>query len=66
VEDTLFLNDNAPCYKAKATHALLDTEKIDHLDFYKFGRHPGNSPDLNSAENLGAIVIQKVVSRLKK
>ncbi|CAF0818695.1 unnamed protein product, partial [Didymodactylos carnosus] len=51
--------DNAPCYKANATQQLLKNSGIDFFDRTEW---PGSSPDLNVAENVGSILMDKVES----
>ena len=58
----VMLHDMAGCFRAKATHDLLDRHDIDYFraaanDCYP--RWGGNSPDCNPAENMGAIVMDK-------
>ena len=48
-----FLHDKAPCFKASATQQMLKSEGIDFFDTTEW---PGNSPDLNPCENVGAII----------
>lgn len=60
-EQVTFLHDKAPCFKALATQQLL---KDNDIDFFDNSQWPGNSPDLNPCENVGAIIKDKVESAL--
>jgi transposase len=55
--EVTFLHDKAPCMKANATQHLLEDEDV---KFWGNSIWPGNSPDMNPAENLGAIIKDKV------
>ena len=55
--EVVFLHDKAPCMRANATQQLLKNEKI---EFWGNDIWPGNSPDSNPAEHLGAIVKDEV------
>ena len=57
LEEVTFLRDKAPCFKALATQQLL---RENNIDFFDNSQWPGNSPDLNPCENLGAIIKDKV------
>lgn len=57
VHEVVFLHDKAPCMKANATQHLLEDEDI---DFWGNSIWPGNSPDMNPAENIGAIIKDRV------
>ncbi|CAF3018773.1 unnamed protein product, partial [Rotaria sp. Silwood2] len=56
-DEVTFLHDKAPCMKANATQHLLEDEG---LKFWGNSIWPGNSPDMNPAENIGAIIKDKV------
>lgn len=64
----VLLHDMAGCFRALATHELLDSFDI---DFFRsspglgYPRWSGNSPDWNPAENAGAIVMDRVETRLR-
>lgn len=53
---TQFLQDGAPCHKAKRVMALLAAQDFTVMDL------PGNSPDLNPIENLWSIMKRKLKS----
>ena len=59
----VFLHDKAPCMTAKETQKML---KDANIDFFDNDQWPGNSPDLNVAENLGAILMNKVDDALDR
>ncbi len=50
----IFMQDGAPCHKAKTVMKFLAEKKIKVLPW------PGNSPDCNPIENLWAIVKEKL------
>ena len=52
VNEVTFLHDKAPCMKAIATQLL----RVNSVDFFDNSLWPGSSPDLNVAENIGAIM----------
>ena len=43
---TIFMQDGAPCHRAKIVTQFLKSKKIQFLDW------PGNTPNLNPIENL--------------
>ena len=51
--EATFVHDKAPCMRANATQHLL---KEIGIDFWGNDVWPGNSLDLNVAENIGAII----------
>lgn len=53
-DDWHFMQDNAPCHKAKKTMEWLKNERIPLLDW------PPTSPDLNPIENIWEIIDQKL------
>ena len=52
--DYFFMQDNAPCHKAKSTIAWLQNQQIPLLPW------PPTSPDLNPIENIWSIIDQKL------
>lgn len=61
VEQVTLLHDKAPCFKALATQQML---RDFNIDFFDNSQWPGNSPDINPCENVGAIVKDRVESML--
>ena len=56
-DEVIFLHDKAPCKKANATQRLLEGEDV---NFWENSIWPDKSPDMNPAENVGAIIKDKV------
>ena len=54
---TVFMQDGAPCHRAKIVTQFLKSKKIQILDW------PGNSPDLNPIANLWTVLKNKVSER---
>ena len=55
--EVIFLHDKAPCMQANVTQHLLEDE---NAKFWGNSIWPGNSPDMNPTENIGAIIKDKV------
>jgi hypothetical protein len=55
--EVTFLHDKAPCMRANATQHLLEVEGV---KFWGNSIWAGNSPDMNPAEHIGAIIKDKV------
>ena len=54
------LHDKAPGWNCNRVQHVLNESKIDH-----FGKlWPGGSPDLNPAENVGTMLMEKVEERM--
>jgi len=61
VGEAVFVHDKAPCMRANATQQLL---KDNNIDFWGNDVWPGNSPDLNPAEHIGAIIKDEVEAKM--
>jgi len=57
VGESTFVHDKAPCMRANATQALLRNNGI---QFWGNDMWPGNSPDLNPAEQVGEEIKRRV------
>lgn len=57
--EVVYLHDSAPCHKANATQQLLKDSEIDFFDRTQWTE---NSPDLNVAEDVGSILVDRVES----
>ena len=53
----IFMQDGAPCHRSKVAKNFLDSNNINLLEW------PGNSPDLNSIENLWTKMKNKVLEK---
>lgn len=49
-DNYIFMQDGAPCHKAKTVMTFLKSRKLRLLDW------PGNSPDLNPIENVWSVL----------
>ena len=61
-DEVTFLHDKAPCMKAIATQQLL---RANSVDFFDNSQWPGSCPDLNVAENIGAIMKDRTEEALE-
>ena len=61
VQERCFLHDKEPRFKALATQALLMQSGI---DFFNNNEWPGSSPDFNPAEDLEAIIKDRIEDRM--
>ena len=59
--DVCFLHDSAPCFRANETQNLVKSSGVDFFDRTEW---PGNSPDLNPAEHVGAILKDRVEAKM--
>ena len=57
LNDHIFMQDNAPCHKAKTVLNYLQEKKVELLDW------PPQSPDLNPIENLWKTLGQNVMAQ---
>ena len=57
VKNPIFVQDNAPCHKAKSVLNFLKEEKVQLLDW------PAQSPDINPIKNLWKILMQRVMAK---
>ena len=48
---------HAPCHRSKVLQGFIDQQRINTLEW------PGNSPELNSIENLWSIMKRKVAEQ---
>ena len=55
-----FVHDMAGCFKSAQTQRMMEGEGLACFGSSGPGRWPGNSPDLNPAENVGAIMKERV------
>ena len=61
--DVCFLHDSAPCFRANEMQNLMESSGI---DFFDRTQQLENSPDLNPAEHLGAILKDSVEAKMIK
>ncbi len=61
IGDTIILHDKAPGWAANPTQELLRNGPV---DFFSKTEYPGNSPDLNPCEDIGAIVKDHVQAKM--
>jgi hypothetical protein len=61
VDAVIFVHDKAPCMRANMTQHLLQDNNI---SFWGNDTWPGNSPDLNAAEHIGAIIKNEVEEKM--
>ncbi|GFX40011.1 transposable element Tcb2 transposase [Trichonephila clavipes] len=54
--DFIFMDDNAPCYRAVLINDFLETENIQRMSW------PANSPDLNPIEHVGDMLGRQIAA----
>ena len=59
-DDITFLHDMAGCFRSAGTQQMMEDEGLSGFGSSGPGRWPGNSPDLNPAEYVGAIMKERV------
>ena len=57
VETPIFMQDSAPCHKAKIVLSFLEEERIDVVKW------PPQSPDINPRDNVWKIIEEKTQNR---
>lgn len=57
----IFMDDNAPCHRARVVMEMKEEREIDCLEWW-----PANSPDLNPIENMWGILKEKIRHRNPK
>ena len=57
INDAIFMQDNAPCHKAKSVMSYLQQQEFEIMDW------PAQSPDLNSIENRWKTLGEKVMAQ---
>jgi len=60
-DEVIFVHDKAPCMRAYMTQHLLQDNDI---NFWGNDIWPGNSPDLNVAENIGTVIKNEVEEKM--
>ncbi len=61
LDEVTFVHDKAPCRQANKTQHLLQDNDI---KFWANNIWPGNSPDLNVTEHIGAIIKDEVEKKM--
>ena len=59
-DDITFLHDMAGCFRSAGTQQMMEDEGLSGFGSSGPGRWPGNSPDLNPAENVDAIMKERI------